>query len=704
MICSQFAPLTAYFTTFFLNNSMKIPLSQRLITFFCFFYLVSFAQKKPDIYSTAAAIDSIPIHEVVVTATRSGTNPFKTTEAIQLLDKKHLKMTQARTTPELFLNTPGVFVQKTNHGGGSPFLRGLTGNQTLLLLDGIRLNNATYRYGPNQYLNTVDAFTLGRAEILRGSGSVQYGSDAMGGTIQVFSKDLNLQDNCTWDTDILGRFASSGMEQTGRADLSYAGPQMAARGGFTYRQFGDLVGGDTTGFQTPSGYEEYAFDIKAAFKVAQHLKLTLVHQEVKQKKVPLYHKVQLENFQINEMNPQFRRLSYARLEGDSPRPLWRNWYILVGRQQTDEVRISQKKANNIRRKEQDQVETYSLSTNINSQITPNWSANSGIELYHDLVGSTRIDQNTSDLSSQEKRGLYPDGSKMLSYALFSLHTWKYQNWSFNGGIRLNAFQIRIQDETLGSVALKPAAVVYTGSVQRMFQKHWNVFLSYNSGFRAPNIDDLGTLGIVDFRYEVPNYKLKPERAHNTQLGIKYQQNRFDMALFVYRNELRQLVSRIKTLDTIQGYPVYQKENVEKAYIQGIEYQWTYQVAKPLFLEGFITYTYGQNLSKREPVRRIPPLNARFALRYQPKSRLFATLECLMASAQTRLAQGDRDDNRIPAGGTPGWTIFNLSGGFDWKWMQIQLNFQNLFNVDYRLHGSGINGVGRSFVVTAATHF
>ena len=66
---------------------------------------------------------------------------------------------QFRTTPESLVGTTGVFIQKTNHGGGSPFIRGLTGNQTLILIDGIRVNNSTFRYGPNQYFNTIDDHT-----------------------------------------------------------------------------------------------------------------------------------------------------------------------------------------------------------------------------------------------------------------------------------------------------------------------------------------------------------------------------------------------------------------------------------------------------------------------------------------------------------------------------------------------------------------
>ena len=90
---------------------------------------------------------------------------------------------ETRTTPELLMHQTGVMVQKTNHGGGSPTLRGLQGNQTLMMVDGIRLNNSIFRYGPNQYLNTVNAFGLDQMEVLFGNGAVQYGSDAMGGVI-----------------------------------------------------------------------------------------------------------------------------------------------------------------------------------------------------------------------------------------------------------------------------------------------------------------------------------------------------------------------------------------------------------------------------------------------------------------------------------------------------------------------------------------
>eukprot|EP01035_Chromulina_nebulosa_P059332 gene59332-81216_t len=127
------------------------------------------------------------LNEVVITANRSANQEFQTPNSIKVLNKKYLSTYAPRTTSEALMGVNGVFVQKTNHGGGSPFVRGLTGNQTLLLVDGIRLSNSTFRYVPNQYFNTIDPFSIEKIEVLKGGGSVQYGSDALGGTIQVES-------------------------------------------------------------------------------------------------------------------------------------------------------------------------------------------------------------------------------------------------------------------------------------------------------------------------------------------------------------------------------------------------------------------------------------------------------------------------------------------------------------------------------------
>ena len=147
-------------------------------------------------------------------------------------------------------------------------------------------------------------------------------------------------------------------------------------------------------------------------------------------------------------------------------------------------------------------------------------------------------------------------------------------------------------------------------------------------------------------------------------------------------------------DSIEGYPVYQKENVERAYIQGAETAWDLELNKSWMVSGSMTYTYGQNITRNEPVRRIPPLFGRLAVEYKLKG-WWINLEWQTAGKQDRLAAGDNEDNRIPSGGTPGWNIFNVNTSYEVRFIKIDLSLINLFNQDYRFHGSGVNGYGRS---------
>ncbi len=266
--------------------------------------------------SDSTAIDSTylgMLSELLVTARRSATPRLESPEAIGAVSVNTIRRHQYRSSPEALAAASGVFLQKTNHGGGSPFLRGLTGNQTLLLIDGIRLSNATFRYGPNQYFNTIDVFSLDRIEVLRGNGSVQYGSDALGGTIQAFSHDAVLAATPTWGGTVLLRGATQGMEQSAHGRLNFSSSRIAATGGLSYRHFGDLVGGDSTGRQSPSGYPEFDVDVKARFVLSPSTQLVAAHQQVHQWQVPVFHKIQLENFAENAFDPQRRQLDPCRV-------------------------------------------------------------------------------------------------------------------------------------------------------------------------------------------------------------------------------------------------------------------------------------------------------------------------------------------------------------------------------------------------------
>jgi outer membrane receptor protein involved in Fe transport len=230
------------------------------------------------------------------------------------------------------------------------------------------------------------------------------------------------------------------------------------------------------------------------------------------------------------------------------------------------------------------------------------------------------------------------------------------------------------------------------------------YATLSSGYRAPNIDDMGTLGIVDFRYEIPTASLKPEKSINAEVGYKMRTKRWSGTASAYYMHLNDLIARVKVDgQTISGYQVYAKENVEEAYIKGAEAEVNYKMTSYLQFTGNVAYTYGQNKTKNEPLRRIPPLTGRFLSNYF-KNKWFLSAELLFAAQQNRLAQGDKEDNRIPLGGTAGWEIVNIYGGYKTSVFGINAGLQNIFNKDYRTHGSGINGVGRSFWMSLSFQF
>lgn len=639
------------------------------------------------------------LSEVVISANRFGSIRLNTPEAVRVTGVKSAVRHQLRSAPEALTSASGVFIQKTNHGGGSPFLRGLTGNQTLLLIDGIRLNNSTYRYGPNQYFNTIDLFSIEKIEVLRGSGSVQYGSDALGGTVNVFTHDVSFSENSLWGSSLFSRIASADMEQSLNGAVKYSSSRAAIRGALTWRNFGDLKGGDTTGVQSPSGYKELDYDVKGKVLLSESTQLTIFLQSVHQSDVPVYHKVVLENYAVNRIDPQNRKLGYVKVDHKIDDNIIKSISFSASWQDTEEGRESRKNNSDVLRYENDKVRTLGFIGEVFKSNNNNWSASTGAEVYSDLVRSIRTDRNLTSGINTVKRGLYPDNSSMTSFAVFSIHTFDFQKWIISGGVRFNAFIINVKDEILGETRLTPSALVGNFALMRKLTGSSSLFISANTGFRAPNVDDLGTLGIVDFRYETPNFHLSPEHSLQFQTGYKYQGKTLRGEIFLYRNELRNLIVRnIVAGDTIDGYPVYIKENVERAYIQGVETAWELDLNRSWSAGVSLTYTYGQNLTKNEPVRRIPPMFGRMSAEYSRNS-IHIGAEWLAAARQDRLAAGDKSDNRIPSGGTPGWNVFNLNAGYEPGVLNINFSLQNLLNKDYRYHGSGINSQGRTALIS-----
>ena len=605
----------------------------------------------------------------------------------------------ARTTPEALMGVSGVFIQKTNHGGGSAFIRGLTGNQTLIVLDGIRLNNAIYRYGPNQYLNTIDMFTVDKIDVLKGIGSVEYGSDAMGGVIHVKTKENTSQELNKISLNNTSKFISSDMEKTNRTAIQYATNKWDFIGGISLKKYGDLVGGENIGKQTPTGYNEINYDLKTRIKISTQSELIYSSQNTIQKNVPIYHKIALENFKTNQIDYQIRYLNYLKYKYISNKRWISEIIINASTQRTIEQRSNQKNNSSIFRNEADTVKNIGLTAEIVSKPNKNWTMNTGFDYYKDEIFSEAI-ETSSDINTQViKRGLYPNGSIYKNSSLFNIHNLNFNKLNIVAGLRYNFLHIQMNELTLGNIAINPAALVSNYGFNYQLNQHGFLFGSITTGYRAPNIDDLGSLGIVDFRYEIPSYDLRPEKSLNTEIGYKYRSNKIDFSIAAFKMKLKDIIARVLVDgQVINGYNVYNKKNIESSYINGAEVNYTYLLSKYLTWYTNATYTYGQNETKNEPMRRIPPLFGQNKISFVKKNKTLA-ISHQFAGKQDRLAQGDKDDNRIGKLGTPGWNIFNIDAGWQVKNLSLNTSLINISNVQYKTHGSGVYGVGRAVNLT-----
>ena len=670
------------------------------LSFLGFLFLVNPVFSQNNSPSTEPdSLMSLDLNEVIFTGKKMKSNVFNAAESISILNSKSLSLNSQRNTPELLNEAPGVFIQKTNHGGGSAFLRGLTGNQVLYLIDGIRINNAITRYGPNQYLNTIDRFSLERMEVVRGSGSVLFGSDAIGGVINMLSINPEIKQQKAFSGKISSRIGSNHLEESLNGRISYKNKESWLTSGITTRSFGDLIGGKNTKLQHPSGYDEFCYDIKTNIQMNKRHTVKGLLQYVHQKDVPVYHKYILENFALNKMDPQKRSLAYLSYTYNSEGGFIQNIKFTPNFQQVLESRWSKKNNSNLTTIENDTVEIFGVLTELNTFKKIGgwkWTGSHGFDLYHDKVNSNRI-QMSDNNAPISKRGLYPDDATQLSYAFFTNHHIEKNKFQVTLGNRIQFLSLQIPIEKGRIINIQPKAWVGNLYVSQALLPKLKLIYGLNTGFRAPNIDDLGSLGIVDFRYEIPNYELRPEKSAQIQIGYKWNGPKFNWETYTYYNRLKDIVVRNKKgNDIIDGYPVYIKENAENGYIMGVETNFQYILGKSLQMSGSLTYTYGQNTSKKEPFRRIPPLFGYVNLQYQ-KEKYWARLFFQLAGKQQRLAAGDISDNRIGPLGTPGWSVINLSNGFNFKKMDINLTLQNVLDKDYKFHGSGINGVGRSII-------
>ena len=656
----------------------------------------------------ALSLEPAPLvlsQSTTVTARRFETDSFDVPEAVTVVSREEILQRIARTTPEALAGEPGIWVQKTTHGGGSPIIRGMVGNQVLVLVDGIRLNNATYRYGPNQYLATVDPGLVDRIEAIRGAGSVLYGSDAIGGVVQVLSRTPAFSlDGPRVSGRLSGEWMSGGMEASGRAEVEVGGERVAFAGGFSERHFGDVVAGGGLGTLSPTGYRERDGDAKLLLRTGSSGLLTAALQLSTQFDVPRYDQVTLGGYGRNSYDPQERQLAYLKWETVTASPWVQSLRMTGSYGRSVEGVVSQGRGSSLVRNQRDETGTLGLVAEVASAPSPRWHAQSGLEYYRDRVSSGASEVETGTGARTALRGSYADGSTASSVAAFTSHQVGLGRFRLSAGARFNAVTVSVRDALFGDQQIHPSAWVGNLGLTYELSPHVRVVASANTAFRSPNIDDMSRFGAVESAvFEIPSSDLSPERSSSVEAGLKLSGKSGFGAITAYQTNLSDLIDRVPTTyhgsEYVDGRRVYQKRNVGEAVVRGLEAEADVPVLPALRAFGNLTYTYGENRTKQEPMRRIPPLYGRVGLHYRHRSSWWVKGEVSAAGEQGRLAAGDRSDVRISSrlveGVMPGWTCWNLHAGHQFGAVRLDASLQNLFDSGYRVYASGVDGSGRS---------
>jgi hemoglobin/transferrin/lactoferrin receptor protein len=669
------------------------------------------------------APDPAPAEEVIViTSAALRDEPvFESPRSVSVVDRADLLERTSRTTPEALNEEAGVFVQRTNHGGGSPIIRGQFGNRILLLVDGIRLNNSSFRQGTNQYLNTIDPLVLDRVEVVRGPGSALYGSDAIGGLINVLTERPRLTGEGAYGGMRAVSASNDRSAQLGMR-MGWAGDGVGVLASASYRRFGDLRGGD--GYEQPfTGYEQWSATGAGTIEIEPGQQLTVSLQADAQSGVPRSDRSFPLDFRL--FSDQERQLAYARYSVARLGPFQRAAAtVSYGRQREVQTRYRVGRDS----REQDDVAVGTFGVQLGGELDVAGRLVTGAELY--------VDQYSMDAASGPLTGAltadptalrYPEGVGQLTTAVFAHHELALApRWKLLSELRLGAIRIRLPDDDRlvqlfpdQDLPVLPAATdvvpVYAAGVHARWEVTPWAAVSAGTllGFRAPNIDDYARSGAEGPGYQIPSRSLDPERALAGELGVKLVPRGAEIAATysytVIADAIARKVTSLGDIMTIDDLRVLQSGNTDSARYHSLELAASAPIWQRLSAFGTFSWTRGEQstsdpvamTSTTEPTSKTPPPFGTLGVRWSaPAGRWFGEGLVRYALDQERISELDRGDPRIcpdvpgECRGTAGWAVFVLRGGAKVSsHLRVTLALENLTDESYRYHASGIQGAG-----------
>ncbi len=656
----------------------------------------------------------IKFDQLNVTASRFVEESFRSPINVSVTLRERFLERTFSTTAEVLREEPGVLVQKTTHGHGAPVLRGLIGKHVLLLYDGIRLNRPTFRLGANQYLNTVDLMSLDRIEVARGPSSVMYGSDAMGGVVNLIPLSLPQYDS---RLEILPRFSArySSADNGISSNLHLSGNYfpMSASINLSYRNIGDLRAGGEIGRQDPTGWDEVDISARVSYSAGRKSTLYFDYLSVLQNDVPRYDKYVSGDFDQYIYDPQNRRLYALTFNAADFSSSIREAKVNISFSDEEEGRTEQKAGSATIDESTDELYTYGGYAQLATNVAAKHKLVFGSEFYHDIVKSRTF--KVSDGQIENARPTYPDDSKYYSLGIFL-----QDNWSLSNIMELT-YGIRYSSQRLKSPLEEPYGLVdetyddITGSLSLTVKldSSLNLVGRWSQGYYAPNLNDVTVLKTSSSGVDVPSIGLDPEKSDNFEIGMKANSSAYRGSLFAFYNRLSNLIDRtpgtyggLTFLDENNNgvqdageFDVYQRKNVSRAYVVGLEYESSLRVSFAWEIRSNCFWTRGQNLTDDEPLSRIPPLMGRVAIRYYASQHNWGEIFVRAAGDQRRLSARDKDDTRIDLNGTPGWATLNFRTKLELNRIKTVISFENILDRAYKEHGSGIYSPGFNFMIS-----
>jgi hemoglobin/transferrin/lactoferrin receptor protein len=707
------------------------------------------------------AIQKQLAEEATVTALKFPENINKLPFAARKITNKGWNM-NVPNMADVLQQSGAVFVQKSQGGGGSPVLRGFEASRVLLMIDGVRMNNAIYRTGHLQNAITVDPNILQYADILYGPSSTIYGSDALGGVVNMFTKkpEFSNNDKTLLKGAVASRYSSALNELQVHADINIGCKNWASLTSITSSQFGDVVQGDKRNSKYPdfgkkpfyintvsgsdfavanpdpnkqisSAYKQWDLLQKISYMPKEGRTHMLNVQLSNSTDVPRYDRLT----ELNGVNPRFgdwhygpqKRLLLAyHFNAEYKTGYFNRLQSILSYQDVEESRHDRRFNNKNINHRWERIKVIGYTLDALHKKDKNES-HMGIDVQLNNLKSTAFAEHILTGARTAINTRYPDGSNRMNYvAAYYQHLYKIKaNLTFNAGLRFT--QTSLQSVFVDKVVMKfpfdkaeqnNGALSGNMGITYNTKDNWRLSALVSTGVRAPNFDDLGK--VFDSKagaVVVPNPDLKPEYTYNGEINIgkisEHLNTGASLFYTLFRNAIVTDVFNLNGQQNIvyQGVnsKVFASQNKAKAFVYGANAYLRYTVAGNTDIEAAVTYTYGkaETDTSKIPLDHIPPVYGRAGIRHREAKWNVEAYTLFNGWKKIKDYNPNGEDNQqyATADGMPSWITLNLrTQFFVAKGISILAGVENILDQNYRTFASGISAPGRNFIVSLRAGF